>query len=179
VLAGAKPWHRSFASVPCLSDIVAIVPALKNKSLSQAKMERICMAVTFRKGPKTLLRDLQKRGYEIASVHNADGNSARSIQIFLKEGVIINWDRDSRSVWAEGPWPQSHKAEAYLKRIYEGGWVGRAFARRRKMIVGTLVAITIVIVGARVFSPRTSTTDTNSVRPPPAPALADTGEGSP
>lgn len=136
------------------------------------------MAVTFRKGPKTLLNDLQKRGYKVASVQNAAGNPARSIQIYLKNGLVINWDRDSRSVWAEGPWPQAQKAEAYLKKIYEGNWLRRMLARNRTAIFVTILLVTIALISSRVFAPHSSAGENSpsSGRPP---GMADDGGAPP
>lgn len=72
------------------------------------------MAVTFRRGPRTLIKKINQSGYRIANLSGDTGDPNRSLQISLQNGVVVNWDRDSYSVWAQGPEPLSSKVEALL-----------------------------------------------------------------
>jgi hypothetical protein len=36
------------------------------------------------------------------------------LQLALHNGVVVNWDRDSYSIWAHGPQPLREKVEAAL-----------------------------------------------------------------
>jgi hypothetical protein len=60
------------------------------------------------------LEEIKQSGYHIVEVTSDIGDPSRSLQIALQNGVVINWDRDSYSVWAHGPRPSSEKVEAYI-----------------------------------------------------------------
>jgi hypothetical protein len=72
------------------------------------------MSVTFHRSPRTLVEEIKRAGYHIVEITSDIGDPARSLQVALKNGVVVNWDRDSRSVWAHGPQPLSDKVEAYI-----------------------------------------------------------------
>jgi hypothetical protein len=103
------------------------------------------MAVTFRRGPNTLVKELQRRGFRVDSVYSMDGAPDRSLQICLHNGVIVNWDRDSQSVWADGPWDKSRKVEAYLQKRAEGSRRSRGRRSRGRYIFLSLAAAAIVL----------------------------------
>ena len=104
------------------------------------------MAVTFRRGPKSLVRELQRRGFRVESVYSMDGAPDRSLQICLRNGVVVNWDRDSQSVWADGPWEKSRKVEAYLEKRASESRRGRSRRARVRAIVFSLAVAAAIAV---------------------------------
>ncbi len=90
------------------------------------------MAITYRKGASSLVAELQQEGFEIDAVVKTEGAPERGAQIFLRGGTVVNWDRDSRSIWAEGPWPESERVEASLRAMYEKNWLLRLGGKLRR-----------------------------------------------
>ena len=133
------------------------------------------MAVTFRRGPNTLVKELQRRGFRVESVYSMDGAPDRSLQICLRNGVIVNWDRDSQSVWADGPWEKSRKVEAYLQKRAEGSRRGRRSRGKYVFLSFAFAAIALGLAGkvywgkieSLIFSAPTAASTT------PAPAAAE------
>jgi hypothetical protein len=110
------------------------------------------MAIDFFRSPETLVRDLTRRGWSVQSVETSGGTPPRAAQIRLDDGVTVNWDRDSRSVWAEGPWPDAQKVENSLRRFYSGR-ISRRF-RAHPVKAGVVVAMSIALGVACGFAIR-------------------------
>ncbi len=108
------------------------------------------MAVTFRRGPNTLVKELKRRGFRVESVYSMDGAPDRTLQVCLKGGVIVNWDRDSQSVWVDGPWEKSRKVEAYLQKRAEGSRRGRRSKGRYVFLSLAFAAIAVAML-SRVY----------------------------
>jgi len=72
------------------------------------------MAITFHRGPQTLASEIKRAGYQIVDVTSDISDPSRSVQIWLENGVVVNWDRDSHSVWANGPERLTEKIEGYI-----------------------------------------------------------------
>jgi hypothetical protein len=86
------------------------------------------MAVTFRKDLQALVDDLLRAGLIIQSVEQAAGARGKDIEVRLSNGVVINWDPPSKSIWAEGPRHAAQKTEAQLRYLYESGRLIRWWA---------------------------------------------------
>lgn len=97
------------------------------------------MAVKFRKDLQTLVDDVLRAGYTIQSVEQTADARGRDVEVRLSNGVTINWDPQSRSIWAEGPQRLSQKTESYLRRIYEGGRFSRMWALNPILITSTIL----------------------------------------
>lgn len=94
------------------------------------------MAVDFFRKPEVLIRDLKRKGFPVENVASEDGEPGRAMQIRVGQGLTVNWDRDSRSVWAEGPWPDVERLETFLRKRYQGGWL-----RQLRAHPGTAIAV--------------------------------------
>ncbi|PTY04631.1 hypothetical protein DB347_18115 [Opitutaceae bacterium EW11] len=127
------------------------------------------MAVDFFRKPETLIRDLRRRGFLVENVDSREGDPNRAMQIRLSHGLTVNWDRDSRSVWAEGPWPEVERLETALRKWYEGGWI-----RKLRMQPGTALAVAVVTllfvlvatVGVRMAREKRSPAPVQAESPP-------------
>jgi hypothetical protein len=103
------------------------------------------MAVDFYRGVNALLHDLSRSGYNpelIEKTETEDRVLAASIRIL--PDTIIHWDRESRSVWAEGPWRNIVRVERRLRKLYRGGIIKRSL-RRPKVVAATLLAIATLL----------------------------------
>jgi hypothetical protein len=98
------------------------------------------MAITFRRGPRTLVNEINRAGYRIVEITSDIGDLSRCVQISLKNGALVNWDRDSHSVWANGPQPLSEKIEAYLASQ-------RGKHKPRKTLSVVSISATAVLIG--------------------------------
>lgn len=86
------------------------------------------MAIRFREDLNTLLRDLENRGYRVHAAKRIAGSPGRTADVYLENGVIVRWDAHTQTVWAEGPIVGMRRVEAYLRRLYESGRLGRLLA---------------------------------------------------
>lgn len=75
------------------------------------------MAIDFHHGPRALVEGLERAGYKVTNVLSDAGDPRKSLQIILRNGITVNWDRDSQSVWAEGDRPRSQKVESAIERF--------------------------------------------------------------
>jgi hypothetical protein len=78
---------------------------------ARLNVSSLTMAINYRKGPRTLVKELRQSGFKITDVLSDAGDPSRSLQILLENGAILNWDRDSYSVWADGPPPIARRVE--------------------------------------------------------------------
>jgi|GEM_PF-5398386 len=83
------------------------------------------MAVKFEGDLKTLIHDLEIRGYRVRKAETIKGAPGRTADVFLQNGAIVQWDAYSRTVWTDGPITESQRTETYLRCLYEGGLLGR------------------------------------------------------
>lgn len=83
------------------------------------------MAVKFEGDLKTLIRDLETRGYRVRKAETVAGAAGRTADVFLDNGAVVQWDAYSQRVWADGPITESQRTETYLRCLYEGGVLGR------------------------------------------------------
>jgi hypothetical protein len=72
------------------------------------------MSISFNRGPSILIHEIKRAGYRIIDITSDISDPSRSVQIWLKNGVVVNWDRESHRVWANGPERLSEKIEAYI-----------------------------------------------------------------
>lgn len=86
---------------------------------------RYYMAVKFKGDLKTLIRDLETRGYRVRKAETVAGAAGRTADVFLDNGAVVQWDAYSQRVWADGPITESQRTETYLRCLYEGGVLGR------------------------------------------------------
>lgn len=111
------------------------------------------MAVNFHHHIDDLIRDFQRRGMNPEIVQSS-GNPPRAMEIRVAKKISVHWDADSRSVWAEGPWPEIERLESSIRRRFNGRW--RKRRRLPKKIVGLVVvsAIVTLLLGFLVPSVR-------------------------
>lgn len=83
------------------------------------------MSVKFEGDLKTLVRDLETRGYRVRKAETVAGAAGRTADVFLDNGAVVQWDAYSQRVWADGPLTESQRTETYLRCLYEGGILGR------------------------------------------------------
>lgn len=102
------------------------------------------MAVNFHHHIESLIRDFQRRGLQ-PEIVQVSGNPPRSMEIRVAKKISVHWDADSRSVWAEGPWPEIERLESYIRRRFGGRW------RRRDQISKRLVGVVAVSLAATVL----------------------------
>ncbi len=107
------------------------------------------MAITFRKGPTTLVKELERAGYRIADVLSDAGDPRRSLQILLKNGAVVNWDRDSHSVWAEGPAPVARRLESVVDHAGRRRVISRT--RRTRVLAYFCAVILCVAALAAIY----------------------------
>ena len=100
------------------------------------------MAIRFRGRPTSLVEELERAGYRISQVLSDAGDPRKSLQILLENGAVVNWDRDSRSIWAEGPAPLIVRLERALSSLSRGR--GRA---RRSTIFQWFFAVICLLAG--------------------------------
>jgi hypothetical protein len=113
------------------------------------------MAVRFQKSPSTLFRELQEGGYApVPFSITLSARDAAGAEIPLANGVVVKWDRDSHSVWVEGPLNEASGVETYLRRRYECASQGPQPMRRWTAVAIFLLVTAIgvaVIVGLSRF----------------------------
>jgi hypothetical protein len=121
------------------------------------------MAVTFRKDLQTLVNDLLAAGYTVHSVEKTPEARGKDIEISLTNGVVVNWDVQSKSIWAEGPRRTTEKTELHLRQIYEGDLLSAIRASNALAVLGALVLASAAVVvssaeilGAKLRGPRAS-----------------------
>lgn len=129
------------------------------------------MAITFLGGPLLLAAGIRRAGYEIINVIDDAGDLERSLRMTLNNGITVAWDRDSRSIWAEGPPTLCERVEAKLSRI---AGTGRGSRSKRRKVVLALLLTGGVAGGLGFLALRPATYD--PVAPPPAAAVAPTPE---
>jgi hypothetical protein len=78
------------------------------------------MAVRFRKTLEDLLDNLKQGGYRDDTIETVEGGAGRHVDVVLKNGVTVSWDRETRRIWAEGPRRARSEVESYLACLYEG-----------------------------------------------------------
>lgn len=83
------------------------------------------MSVKFDGDLKTLVLDLEARGYRVRSTEMIAGSPGRTADIYLHNGTVIQWDAYSHRIWANGSTSKSQRTERFLRCLYEGGIVGR------------------------------------------------------
>jgi hypothetical protein len=106
------------------------------------------MAIDFNAGFDSLLADLKEAGLEPLVVSSTGGRRPRAAEVKVENELSVHWDRDSRSVWVEGPWDRAEKVERMLRRRRAKRRFGRSLTRptvARRVILGALV------VGALIF----------------------------
>ncbi|HEU5080085.1 MAG TPA: hypothetical protein VFT72_12800 [Opitutaceae bacterium] len=128
------------------------------------------MAIEFNAGFDSLLADLKNAGLEPVVISSMGGNRPRAAEVQVEDELSVHWDRDSRSVWVEGPWDRAEKIERMLRRKRAQRRFGRNLARPA---VARRVILSALVIGALAFGSvklieRGSTLAGNS-----APAAAD------
>jgi len=98
------------------------------------------MAISFHRGPRKLVEEIKHAGFRVVGVTSDIGDPSRCLQIALKNGVVVNWDRESYSVWTQGPQPLSEKVEASLAAHH-------ARRRSRKKSANFSLWATLVLIG--------------------------------
>ena len=83
------------------------------------------MAIRFQKTGNDLLKDLERRGFRVLFVRHYSNGPGRTDDLCLENGVVVNWDRYSHKLWAEGPADLVYKVENFLRGRYEGGPLSR------------------------------------------------------
>lgn len=126
------------------------------------------MAVNFYNGLSILLDDLRRAGFHPFVLKRSGESKALAAEIAVEGGLIIHWDRESCSLWTEGPWPQAKRLEARLRRRYEGSVAGR-IAKQPK-VIASILAASAVLVGSYLFSDFARRPTPELVR---SPAMAD------
>jgi hypothetical protein len=107
------------------------------------------MAVRFQKSPSTLFRELQEGGYApVPFSITLSARDAAEAEIPLANGVIVKWDRDSHSVWVEGPIDEANRVETYLRRRYDHVRQEPWWMRRWKAVVVFLI---LFVTGVAAF----------------------------
>lgn len=102
------------------------------------------MAVKFNKSPRHLVDALQGSGYTVTEIWSDAGDPQRSLRMRLNNGTYMNWDRDSRGVWAEGPAKLREKLEAEVSRIADRPRATRARAKKQArwfLVLGSIAAV--------------------------------------
>lgn len=127
------------------------------------------MAIDFRAGPRALVDGLERAGYKVSTVLSDAGDPRKSLQIVLRNGIVVNWDRDSQSVWAEGSVAGWERVEAAIARFAPRR---RGTRRRGKTLRRILLALLLLAVAAFTawqFRLRTTPAETDG---PPARAVS-------
>ncbi len=83
------------------------------------------MSIKFEGDLKTLIVDLEARGYEVRAAEMIAGSPGRTADIYLHNGAVVQWDAYSHRIWATGPASKSQRTERFLRYLYEGGVAGR------------------------------------------------------
>lgn len=107
------------------------------------------MAVNFQHHIELLIRDFQRRGLkpEIVQIY---GNPPRAMEIRVANKISVHWDADSRSVWAEGPWPEINRLETYIHRRFNGRWRRRLRSSKKWLSFAAAGVIAIVLLGVGI-----------------------------
>ena len=98
------------------------------------------MSISFHSGPRKLVDEIKRAGFRVVGITSDIGDPSRCLQITLKNGVVVNWDRESYCVWTQGPQPLSEKVEASLAARH-------ARRRTRKTSAGFSLWATLILVG--------------------------------
>lgn len=137
------------------------------------------MALDYYKGINTLLDDLRRSGLCPSVAKSSGGDRMLTAEIAVKGGVVIHWDRESRSVWTEGPWPDAARVEGRLRRLYHGSAFRRA--SRQPKVIASVLAAAAMLVASYLASDRSNLpapeTTTHSFPGSEEPRLAE-GTGS-
>ncbi len=133
------------------------------------------MAVNYHKGMDDLLVELRRNGLHPSVLKKSGEKRPLAAEIAVKGGLVVHWDRDSRSLWAEGPWPDTARLEARLNRLRRGNKFQRT-AQKPSVIAGVLAAVAMLAASyfAAVRAPTPELQETT--RPVPAveePLFAD------
>lgn len=83
------------------------------------------MSVKFGADLKTLVHDLESRGFRVRKAEMIAGSPGRTADVFLENDVLVQWDAYSQKVWTDGPVRPARRTERYLRCIYEGGVFGQ------------------------------------------------------
>lgn len=121
------------------------------------------MAVNFSKGLPVLLEDLRRLGFKPSILRQVGRNRVLAAEIRIQDGLLIHWDRDSRSLWTEGPWPDAARLEARLDRLYHGTLFHRA--AKEPKVVASVIAGCALLVASYVMSTRSTGPGPDPVRP--------------
>lgn len=109
------------------------------------------MAVTFSRSVQVLIHEFQRRGLNPEVVATSGGEPPRAVQIRVADALMVHWDADSRSVWAEGPWPEVQRLENFIRRRFNGGRLRRL--RKPATAVRALALVLLVLLVFGVFVP--------------------------
>lgn len=107
------------------------------------------MAVNFQHHIEILIRDFQRRGLKPEIVQTF-GNPPRAMEIRVANKISVHWDADSRSVWAEGPWPEIDRLENYIHRRFNGRWRRRLRSSKKWIRVAAVGLIATVLLGVGI-----------------------------
>ena len=83
------------------------------------------MSVKFDGDLKTLVHDLETRGYRVRKSETIAGAPGRTADVLLDNGAVVQWDAYSQRIWASGSTTASRRTETFLRCLYEGGLLGR------------------------------------------------------
>jgi hypothetical protein len=86
------------------------------------------MAIRFSSDINTLVADIIAAGFGVMAIQTVHDSRGRTVDVLLKNEVIVCWDSRSSVVWAEGPRNEIFSVENYLRKIYEGPKFLRSFA---------------------------------------------------
>jgi hypothetical protein len=78
------------------------------------------MAITFNADVNSLVSDLVQLSCPVEHVRTLRGAPGRNVDVTLRNGVVISWDRFSRSIWVSGPYPHARRLERLLSLYYAG-----------------------------------------------------------
>lgn len=134
------------------------------------------MAISFHGGFDSLLAELQDAGLQPIVVSATGGTRPRAAEVQLKEQLSVHWDRDTRTVWVEGPWDRAMKLERQIRRRRTKRRLGRsiatpAMALRAAVLVAVLGAL---LVGSMKWIDSQSQLGSNPVPPAETSAAAAT-----
>jgi hypothetical protein len=124
------------------------------------------MAVNFTHGIETLLSQLKKCGYR-PEVVDTTARSDRILAAVVKisSDTVLHWDRDSYTVWAEGPREKARRVERRLRKAVRGGALSRLW--RQPRLLAALI-MTLAILATSYSIGRNRPPIVPSTVPPPA-----------
>lgn len=92
------------------------------------------MAIRFRSNIDNLTADLVAGGFEVKSVRRVRESQGSTHNVFLCSGAVVCWDKESFSLWAEGPYRAVEEVESYLQKRYHGpGFLRQTYAHRHRV----------------------------------------------